>query len=242
MRHSKLALTFLEMVFALAVIFVGATAVTSLLIAGAGWPVRVQQSNYREQLTHDVMARMLDTGLPPTAYSFTAIPGEPRYESEVAVMPASFASNVTVVEVTVRGPLPDPNALTASLRSLYTKPDPVALFNQYQCYTCHTFSPPVPGVLPQPVGLVPPFTGPPLTAADLQAGMNQASSERAAAGQPAFTGKDEYIQESIRNPNASILSGFSTAGVSSMDAYPDVTAMPQADLEALKQFVLTQWP
>ena len=241
--HHKRGLTFLELVFALAVLFVAATAVTSLLVAGASWPVRVQQSNYRDGLAHEVMTRLLDSGLAPTPYAYAPVPGEPRYEAQVLVSPSAFASNATLVEVTVRGPLPNPNALTSSVRSLYTRPDPVSLFNQYQCYTCHTFAAPVAGVQPQPTGLVPPYTGPPLTGAGLDAGMAQANSERTAAGKTAFASKDEYLEESIRNPNASVVAGFaSPGGISSMDSFPDVTAMPQADLEALKQFVKTQWP
>lgn len=237
MRKLK-ALTFLELVFAMAVIFVGATAVTSLLIAGAGWPKRTQQSNYRDSLAHREMTRIIDSGLPPTAAAFAPIPGDIRFESQVTVQPASFASNVSVVEVTVRGPLPDSQPLSTSLRSVYTKPDPVQLFNEYKCFTCHNF-PGAVGVQPMPAGTLPPLAGPDLTKVNLQAGMAQANADRAAQSPPLppLTSSDAYLENAIRFPNDSLVPGYT--GTSLMDTFKDVTAMPQSDLEALKAFVRT---
>lgn len=237
----RTALTFLELVFALAILFIGATAVTSLLVAGAGWPKRTQQSNYRDRLAHQELKRIFDSGLLPSAAPYSPVPGEPRYEFQVVTRPAPFASNATVVEVGVRGPLPDPQPLETSLRGLYTRPDPVQLFNQYQCYTCHAFTVSPAGVLPRPPLLTPPLTGPDFNATNLTAGMDQANLERSAAGRPALASKDAYLEEAIRFPNASVVATFGTPAASglqsSMNTFPDVTAMPQADLEALKSFI-----
>lgn len=210
-------LTFLEMVMALALMFIGAGGVMSILIAGAGWPTRLQQASTRDTLAKELLTQMMVAGAVPASTPFTPIPGYPTFEARVVVSPANFDSNASVLEVSVRGPMPRITTIS-TLRGVYTQPNAMQLLSQYGCMSCHA------------VGTGTTTAGPTLNLSNLSASANAAA---AASGQQPNV--DRYIEESIRNPASYVVGGYTVQ----MAGLPGVNDMPPEDLNAIRAYLKT---
>jgi hypothetical protein len=210
-------LSFLEMVMALGLMFIGAGGVMSVLVAGAAWPTRLQQGATRDALAKASLDVATASGAVPVAHPFQPIPSHPQYELQTVVTPASFDSGASVVEVTVRGPMP--KVLTESrLRGLHCQPSGAQLFTQYQCNTCHA------------TGSGAALSAPTLNTASMEASRNAQNS-----AQGLSLSMDEYIERSIRVPGEYVVSGYTAL----MTGYPDIHDMPAEDLNALRSYLKT---
>ncbi|MCW5866270.1 MAG: hypothetical protein KIS61_03305 [Candidatus Eremiobacteraeota bacterium] len=217
-RERIRAVTMMELVLAMGLLFVAAGGVMTILVAGSGYPRRTQYVVVRDALVKAKLDELLADSTPPT-YSggYNTYYGNPDYEFRVDTEIANFDSDSSWVIVTVKGP--KPYETTSSLRGLFVRPNGAALFAAYACNSCHATG----TTTPNP-------SAPNLSMATLTQGMN----DRNASGLPgpALT-IDEYIRESVRDPLAFEVAGYTVA----MDAYPDINAMPEEDLQALTAYI-----
>lgn len=208
-KRGRRALSFLEMVFAIAVLTLGAGGVMSTLVAGASWPRKIQQATQRDLIARTVLTQLLQNT--PTPGPFP-LPNHPGYTATVAVhSPAAFDSGSSIVEVTVTGPAPETTA--SVLKGAFTPSPGALLLDEYDCQTCHLG------------GLAPPL------------GMAQLTASRDA--QNALYGTSisvaEYIEQSIREPERFVVATYNP----DMSAQPNILHMPQQDLDAIRTYIMT---
>ncbi len=217
-RERVRAVTMMELVLAMGLLFVAAGGVMTILVAGSGYPRRTQYVVVRDALVKAKLDELLADSTPPTfSGGYNPYFGNPDYQFRVDTEIATFDSDSSWVIVTVKGPRP--YETTSSLRGLFVRPNGAALFAAYACNTCHT------------TGSGAPSTGPNLSLVTL----NQGRDERNAAGLPGpALNVDEYIRESVRDPEVFKVTGFPTA---LMTGYPDINDMPNEDLQALTAYI-----
>lgn len=231
-RERVRAVTMMELVFAMGLLFVAAGGVMTILVAGAGYPRRTQYVVVRDALVKAKLDELLADSTPPTfSGGYNTYYGNADYQFRVDTEIATFDSNSSWVTVTVKGPRP--YETTSSLRGLFVRPNGAALFQAYACNSCHT------------TGSGPTSTGPTLNLAAITDGMNARNSSLPInppavppdpAPPPLTTpiGLDEYIRESIRQPEVFKVPTFETA---LMDGYPEIQDMPAEDLQALTAYL-----
>ena len=231
-RERVRAVTMMELVLSMGLLFVAAGGVMTILVAGSGYPRRTQYVVVRDGLVKAKLDELLHDSTPPT-YSggYNSYPGNPDYQFKVDTQVASFDGDSSWVIVTVKGP--KPYDTESSLRGLFVKPNGAALFQAYNCNSCHA------------TGTNTPIAGAPnLSLATLNQGMtdrnaalplNPPAIPPAPAPPPITTtvNLDSYIRESIREPLNFQVPGFTAA----MQAYPDINSMPAEDLQALTAYL-----
>lgn len=209
------ALSMLELVFALGLIFVSSGGVMSIVVAGAGWPKRTQFAAVRAALAKAELDKYMVSTLPPTpSGGYVPVPSNPDYEMSVDSAPAAFDPATRTITVSVRGP--KPQQIATSVSGLYVPTTGEMLFYQYGCNSCHA------------LGAVPPLAAPSLN----QAALDLEKDNRNSLYNPDVT-LDGYIRESIRTPSAYTVGGFTA----DMASYTDITSMPNTDLQAISQFI-----
>jgi hypothetical protein len=220
MRYSKQGLTMLELVVAFGVFFMACSFLMGTFAFGARLPLHVQKkaesTAIAQELLDAKLAQPLSTAIPDEPR--TPVPGHPGYESETKSTPAPWDVRVSIITMTVYPPEGSP----FSLQSVRT-PNPVMtaedlITEAYGCTSCHTANgrPDV----GEGVG------GPVWSEATL-------SADAADAG---FTGPDaveDYIRESVRDPERYQTPGFTAE----MQGYPNITDMSEEDLDALVTFL-----
>lgn len=202
---------------AMALLLIAAGGVMSVLVAGAGWPARLQQGAVRETLARDVLNTLMFAGALPASSAWAPLPANPLYESQVVVTAAPFDPQTSLLEVSVRGPMPEGVERVSTLRGLFTAPNPAQLFAQYGCNGCHA------------VGAA----APPLSAPNLDLTSVTAGKDAQNAAQGTSLSVDAYIEQSIRDPASFVVSGYSPL----MTGYPDINDMPAEDLNALREYI-----
>lgn len=220
-RERIRAVTMMELVLAMGLLFVAAGGVMTILVAGSGYPRRTQYVVVRDGLAKIKMEEFTSAAIPPT----TGIPlgpiyDNPDYDFKMDVNVSSFDPDASWVHVTVRGPRP--YTTETVLNALMVKSLGASVFETYDCDSCHT------------IGTGPSGQGPNLNAANLARGLQ----ERNAAG-PGVVTMAQYIDESVRDPDLFKVNDPLTGEpyTSTMTAYPTVTEMPAADLQALATFL-----
>lgn len=210
------AVTMLELVFAMGLLFVAAGGVMTILMAGAGYPRRTQYVVVRDGLVKAKLDELVSSATPPTfSGGYNPYPGNPDYEFRVDTDVTDFDPNSSWIKVTVRGP--KPYKVESSLHGMFVKPNGAALFAAYDCNTCHV------------AGSGTPSTGPNLNLNSVQLGMSQRN-----AGPGPDLDVDQYIRESVRTPDAFLVPGYDDA---LMTAYPNINDMPNEDLQALTAYI-----
>lgn len=214
-RFRGRALSMLELVFALGLIFVSSGGVMSIIVAGAGWPKRTQFAAVRAALAKAELDKYMVSTLPPTpSGGYLSIPSNPDYEMKVDSTPAAFDPATRTVTVSVRGP--KPQQIASSVSGLYVPTTGEMLYYQYGCNSCHE------------LGAAPPLAAPSLN----NAALTTEKDNRNALYDPDVN-TDGYIRESIRTPSAYTVAGYTAA----MASYTDITSMPNTDLQAISQFI-----
>ncbi|MFN8609584.1 MAG: hypothetical protein U0931_18740 [Vulcanimicrobiota bacterium] len=225
-------LTMLELVLAMGLMFVSASGVMMLIVAGAGYPRRTQYGVIRDGLAKiQLDAYLNDVTMWYSASTFTApyssgyftYPANPDYQYKLETTPTTFDSRSAWLKVTVKGPIPE--KVESSIQAVYTDIETPqvgqALFTSYGCNGCHALS-------PNPAVTAP--TPPTLGGVSLNTGLAQ---RNAALGGPPIT-LPEYIRESIRTPDAFLVPGYTVAA---MSGYPRIKDMPEADLRAIRNYL-----
>jgi hypothetical protein len=232
-RAGVRAVTMMELVLAMGLLFVAAGGVMTILVAGSGYPRKTQYVVVRDALVKAKMDELLADSTPPTfSGGYNTCYGNPDYQFRVDTEIATFDSDSSWVIVTVKGPRP--YQTTSSLRGLFVRPNGAALFAAYACNTCHTTGSGAPNA-----------SGPNLSLASLTQGMNDRNgalplNPPAVPPDPAPpqittpVGLDDYIRESIREPDNFKVPGFDDA---LMTGYPDINDMPAEDLQALTAYM-----
>lgn len=211
-QHGKTqkGVSLIELVLALGLIFISAGGVMSVIVAGVSQPKRNQFTHIRDSLAKAKLDELMNTVVTPTPTSgvFTE---NPDYDYNVVTTPADFDSSVTVITVSVTGPRPQ--QMTSVIHGVFCPPNGAIQFGQYGCNGCHTIGTGAPGI------------GPNLNNAQLTA-------NQVAAGN---TTLDDYIQNSIRDPDDFIVTGYTP----DMAAYSWTSTMPPEDARAISQYLQT---
>ncbi|MBS2037599.1 cytochrome c [bacterium] len=221
-RLSQRGLTMLELVLAMGLLFVSAGGVMTILVAGAGYPRRTQYVVVRDALAKIKLDELISASAapldPPTYVPVTA---NPDYEVKVEQTPSSWDPKDIWVTVSVRGPIPLQVESKIS-GMVVTSVGSSLFFTTYHCDSCHT------------VGTGPNGLGPNLNGSALAKGL---AARNAALG-GGFT-LDQYIDESVRNPNAYRVIDPTTGSpyATSMTAYPLPADMPAADVQAISTYL-----
>jgi len=217
---ARKGLTFVELAFAMGLLLFAAGGVLSIIIAGAGYPVKAQQGTQRQTLCKQLIDQQLNLGsVPANTGGFIPVPGSPDFNFKVTVTsPASWAPadpQQAMVQVDVQGPTP--NVSSTTMRAGYAQIPGSVLLAQYGCLACHV-------VGASPVGAL----GPNFTSASFQA---NTAAENAALG--TSLNVTDYLDQSVRKPQAWDVPGFPVR----MTGYPSIMDMPQGDLNAIKAYL-----
>ena len=207
------ALSFLELVFAMGLLFFAAGGVMTIIVAGAGYPLKAQQATVRDNIARLITDQMIDSGALTPVPLTPAL--EPGFSYQVDIQASPFDVNASVVQVDVRGPAP--LTTVSTMRSVSTKLDGASVMAQYSCFGCHDGT----GT-----------TAPIFSAANLAAAQAANNAALTLAGQPTLT-LDQYIGESVRLPSAFLVVPYSPL----MTGYPSTTDMPQSDLNAITVYL-----
>lgn len=224
----------LELVLALGLIFVSAGGVMMLIVAGAGYPRRTEYSVIRDGLARIQLDAYLSdvtywynsgTLTVPWSSGYQPYPANPDYQFKLDTKPTTFDPNSAWLKVTVKGP--NPETVESHIEAVYTNIETPAigqaLFTSYGCVGCHDVSPNPPVTAPTP---------PTLGSARLNA--DRIARNIYFGGGTLTT--PEYIRESIRTPDAYLVTSYSVAA---MTGYPRIKDMPETDLRALRNYLLT---
>lgn len=238
MRRSR-GLTMLEMVMAIALLFLSASFVMSMFITGSRVPQHVEHNQKMDMLAQAQMDRVIaegsyftTTGPFPCPTPFTGTVTETSANS----MDSDFQPDALIVTVRVS----DGAGQFRELKTIKTNAPPPApgyslIVNDLTCLTCHSMQAyGGGGQVGSTAGAAPPWTR-----AQLQANAS-------AAG----VSLDQYIRDSVRNPSAFVNTSSSNyyytdpsngQNMSYMTTF-NTAALSDADLDAVVNYMVSQLP
>ena len=204
----------MELVLSITLLVVALGGIFSVLILGAGYPVRAQQAGLRDSYARTLLDQQIGSGSPASS-SYTPVPGAADYQAQVTISPASYDPHALIVQVDVMGPKP----LTAvtTLRTGFCQPSGGALVSQCGCLNCHIVGTGV------PTRLAPYFN---------QANLQTSTLAENTLQHCSLT-NDSYIEQSVRNPQVYTVPGYTVK----MTSYPSTMNMPQSDFNAIRVYL-----
>lgn len=212
MRHR--GLTMLEIVLAVGILFLCASFLMSMFLAGSSFPKRVDNQVAMDSLAQAKLDEVVGTDpMSPVSLPNPSSGTAGKYNWAVTSTP--WAADNSMVELTAQVSDPDGNSVQVQALRPATPPDPTMrgqmLVNQLACLGCHSIQSGLGTAYPN------------WNRQNFVDGWNQYNAQNP----PGFSSLDAYLRDSIQNPGSFVFNGNNptnpfldpTSGTSWMQAY-----------------------